>query len=170
MSGRGFQRALSTFKSGSKNNEKEAGRRMSDFGKRVMMALYFYPRGGSAQVVRYLGGRLRKSLRAQLYSGSPGQAGAATHAGIFYAGMKPIPLGYTAAELEWRKGGDPLRAEPPMHGSFEDRAGVADKFLARLSPGLAGRQVSAWRRLFRWKIRNLTSSSASSDPHASRRF
>ena len=121
---------------------------MSDFGKRVMMALYFYPRGGSAQVVRYLGGRLRKSLRAQLYSGSPGQAGAATHAGIFYAGMNPIPLDYTAAELEWRKGGDPLRAEPPMHGSFEDRAGVADKFLARLSPGLAGRQVSAWRRLF----------------------
>ena len=35
-----------------------------------------------------------------------------------------------------------------MHGSFEDRPGVPDKFLASLSPEQTERQVSAWRRLF----------------------
>ena len=112
------------------------------------MALYFYPRGGSAQVVRYLGSRLRKSLGTRLYTGSLGETGDLTHAGTFFAGMDPVALDYTAADLEWRNGCDPLRADPPMHGSFEDRPGVPDIFLAKLSPELAGRQVSAWRRLF----------------------
>ena len=112
------------------------------------MALYFYPRGGSAQVVRYLAGRLGKSLSTRLYTGSLGETGALTHAGTFFAGMNPIPLDYTVADLEWRNGGDPLRADPPMHGSFEDRPAVPDIFMAKLSPEQAGRQVLAWRRLF----------------------
>ena len=116
--------------------------------KRVIMALYFYPRGGSAQVVRYLAVRIAKSFSTRLYTGSLGEAGDLTHAGTFFAGMDAITLDYTAADVEWRNGGDPLRADPPMHGSFEDRPGAPDVFLAKLSPELAGRQVSAWRRLF----------------------
>lgn len=42
----------------------------------------------------------------------------------------------------------PPAADPPMHGSFEDQAGVPDTFLAKLSPELRMRQVSAWRQLF----------------------
>jgi glycosyltransferase involved in cell wall biosynthesis len=62
--------------------------------------------------------------------------------------MSPITMDYTAAEAAWRAGLDPQRADPPMHGSFEDQAGVPDTFLARLSPAQQARQVSAWRRLF----------------------
>ena len=120
-------------------------------GKRdihVITALYFYPRGGSAQVVRYLASRLAKSFSTRVYTGSLGEVGDLTHAGSFFAGMDPIALDYTTADLEWRNGGDPLRAHPPIHGSFEDRPGVPDTFMAKLSPELAERQVSAWRRLF----------------------
>ena len=116
--------------------------------KRVVMALYFYPRGGSAQVVRYLASRLRKSFSTRVYTGSLGEAGDLTHAGTFFGELDPITLDYTAAHLEWRNGGDPLRSDPPIHGSFEDRPGVPDIFLPKLSPELEGRQVSAWRRLF----------------------
>ena len=38
-----------------------------------------------------------------------------------------------------------------MHGSFEDQAGVPDTFLAKLSPPIQARQVSAWRQLFSQK-------------------
>lgn len=112
------------------------------------MAFYFYPRGGSAQVVRYLAGRLQKLLSIRLYAGSLGEAGAITHAGTFFAGMNPIPLDYTVADLEWRNGGAPLLSDPPMHGSFEDRPEVPDIFMARLSPEQVAQQVLAWRRLF----------------------
>ena len=121
---------------------------MSSARKRLVMALYFYPRGGAAQVVRYLAPRLRKSFSTRLYTGSLGEAGAETHAATFFAAMNPVALDYTPADLEFRSGGDPLLADPPMHGSFEDRPGVPDKFLASLSPEQTERQVSAWRRLF----------------------
>ncbi len=116
--------------------------------KRVVVALYFYPRGGSAQVVRYLVRRLGRSWDARLYTGSLGEAGALTHANTFLRGMGPVTMDYTAAEAAWREGLDPMRADPPMHGSLEDQAGVPDTFLAKLSPPLQARQISAWRRLF----------------------
>ncbi len=99
-------------------------------------------------MVRYLAVRLAKSMRTRLYTGSLGEAGDLTHAGTFFKGMDPISMDYTAAEREWRAGGDPLLVDPPMHGSFEDRPDVPDIFLAKLSPDLSARQVSAWRRLF----------------------
>ena len=121
---------------------------MANPSKRAIMALYFYPRGGSAQVVRYLASRIGKLFNTRVFTGSLGEAGDLTHARTFFAGLDPIALDYTAADLEWRNGGDPLRADPPMHGSFEDRPGVPDIFLAKLSPELAELQVSAWRRTF----------------------
>ena len=111
--------------------------------KSVAMALYFYPRGGSAQVVRYLAGHLKKSVNIKIFSGSLGEAGAPTHAGTFFADLDPTVLDYSAADREWRNGGDPLRTDPPMHGSFEDRPGVPDTFLANLSPDLAELQTTA---------------------------
>ena len=112
------------------------------------MGLYFYPRGGAAQVVRYLSPRLARSLSTSLYTGSLGEPGDLTHAGTFFAGMDPVALDYSKADREWRDGKDPLVSDPPMHGSFEDRTGVPDVLLARLSPELAARQVSAWRGIF----------------------
>ena len=35
-----------------------------------------------------------------------------------------------------------------MHGSFEDRPGVPDVFLAKLSPEMAGRHLGTWRQIF----------------------
>jgi glycosyltransferase involved in cell wall biosynthesis len=119
--------------------------------KRLIMALYFYPRVGSAQVVQYVIRRLRKSWDTQIYTGSLGEDGTLTHTGTFFRGMNPITLDYTAAEAAWRDGLDPMQADPPMHGSFEDQAGVPDTFLAKLSPPIQARQVSAWRQLFSQK-------------------
>ena len=116
--------------------------------ERLVMGLYFYPRGGSAQVVRYLAPRLARSFSTGLYTGSLGEAGDLTHAGTFFAGMDPVSLDYSAADREWRDGRDPQLFVPPMHGSFEDRTGVPDIFLANVSPAMADRQVSAWRGLF----------------------
>jgi D-inositol-3-phosphate glycosyltransferase len=116
--------------------------------KRLIMALYFYPRGGSAQVVQYLIRRLRRSWDARLYTGSLGEARALTHAGTLFRGLDPIVIDYTAAEAAWRQGSDLQSTDPPMHGSFEDQVGVPDTFLARLSPAQQAQHVSAWRRLF----------------------
>jgi len=98
--------------------------------------------------VQYLIRRLRKSWDTQIYTGSLGEDGTLTHTGTFFRGMNPITLDYTAAEAAWRDGLDPMQADPPMHGSFEDQAGVPDTFLARLSPAQQAQHVSAWRRLF----------------------
>ena len=116
--------------------------------KQIVLALSFYPRGGSAQVVRYLSRRLARSFATRLYTGSLGAPGDLTHAGTFFAGMDPIALDYSGAHRQWQGGRDPLLADPPMHGSFEDRPGVPDVFLAKLSPEMAGRQVATWGRIF----------------------
>ena len=121
------------------------------------MALYFYPRGGSAQVVRYLASRLAESFGIHLFTGSLGEAGDLTHAATFFAGMDPIALDYSAAYHEWQDGRDAMLADPPMHGSFEDRFGVPDVFLARLSPELAGRRSRHGTGSFRSKKMNRTS-------------
>jgi hypothetical protein len=55
--------------------------------KQIVMALSVYPRGGSAQVVRYLSRRLARSFETRLYTGSLGAPGDLTHAGTFFAGM-----------------------------------------------------------------------------------
>jgi glycosyltransferase involved in cell wall biosynthesis len=104
------------------------------------MALLFFPRGGSAHVARSLARALpRTGWDVTILSGSIADAG---DAAAFYAGLDVRPLDMARA-LE---APDPLAADPPLHPSYEDRPGAADRVFASLSDAEAEHQTVAWAR------------------------
>lgn len=112
------------------------------------MGLLFYPRGGSAQVARYLAEALnRKGWTVRLFAGSLGERGAGGNAATFFAELDLQPADFTPALEAFDRGDDPMAAEIPLHPSFEDRVGVPDRLFASLDDREAERQVAAWQRL-----------------------
>jgi glycosyltransferase involved in cell wall biosynthesis len=112
------------------------------------MGLFFYPRGGSAQVVRYLSSALAKEgWETDLATGSLGEPGATTHAGTFFGRRDLIVADYTDAALRYSRGHDPMAAPVPHHPSFEDRPDMPDRVIASLDDTAARRQVTAWTGL-----------------------
>jgi glycosyltransferase involved in cell wall biosynthesis len=112
------------------------------------MGLLFYPRGGSAQVVRYLSRALgRQGWPATVISGSLGDAGARGNADEFFAGIDTVPARYDEAVALFEEGGDPMDAPFPMQPSYEERAGVADRWFPLVSPEQGAQLVAAWSRL-----------------------
>jgi hypothetical protein len=95
------------------------------------MGVAFFPRGGSAQVVRGLAGALpRHGWDVTIVAGSYGEAGDAHR---FYAGLD-------------------VRAHeqaPALMGSYEDRPGAPDRVFAALDDETYERQVEAWARVLR---------------------
>ena len=113
---------------------------------RVAMGLLFYPRGGSAQVVRYLSAALVDAgWEVDVVAGSLGRPGDSTHAATFFAGLAVHAVDYTPAAQAHARGHDALAAPVPMHPSYEDRGDVADRFLAAVDPALAEHLTSAWQ-------------------------
>lgn len=111
----------------------------------VLMGLLFYPRGGSAYVLRYLSPALeRAGWSVTLAVGSMGAPGDQTHAGTFFAGLDVRSLDFTDAAATFLAGGDPIAAAVPMQPSYEDRAGVADVVLASVPPMLAAHLGEVW--------------------------
>ncbi|MEO5679526.1 MAG: glycosyltransferase family 4 protein [Acidimicrobiales bacterium] len=116
---------------------------------RVVMGLLFFPRGGSAQVTRYLAVALQRSGRSvSLVAGSLGSPGEETDAPTFFGGLPLHHLDYTAADEAGRAGGDPLAAAAPMHPSYEDRPGAPDVLLASVAPGRADHLAAVWEAPF----------------------
>lgn len=114
----------------------------------VVMTLAFYPRGGSAQVARYLAAALgRCDVDVTLCSGSLGPEGAETNARTFFGGLTTASLDFTAAVEAYRHGGDPMAADVPIHPSFEDRPDVPDRIFAALDDDEYRRQVAPWAEL-----------------------
>ena len=97
------------------------------------MGLLFFPRGGSAQVARYLAPCLAHAgWTVSLVTGSLGHAGEETNASTFFAGLDDVhPLDYSARDV-------------PMHPSYEDRPGAPDPVLARVPPSEAARLAARW--------------------------
>jgi D-inositol-3-phosphate glycosyltransferase len=113
------------------------------------MGLLFYPRGGSAQVARYLAAALdRKGWPVRLFTGSLGEPGAVANAATFFAGLDLAAADFTPALEAFERRDDPMVAEIPLHPSFEDRVGAPDRLFASLDDREAERQVAAWQRLF----------------------
>src|SRR3954471_2603999 len=108
------------------------------------MALMFFPRGGSAQVARYVARFLPDAgWDVTLGAGSLGAPGEASHAATFFEGVADLrPVDYTAA----RDAPDPLAADPPFQPSFEDRPGAPDRAVAAVYAEAHERIVSAWER------------------------
>jgi Glycosyltransferase Family 4 len=107
----------------------------------VVSALFFFPRGGSAQVARSLARALPAAgWRPTLAAGSLGQAGQPTHAASFFAGVDVRSLDYSPA-LERA---EPLLAPVPFPPSYEDRPGAPDRVFAAIEDAGYERLVAAW--------------------------
>jgi glycosyltransferase involved in cell wall biosynthesis len=109
--------------------------------RQVLMALMFFPRGGSAQVARYLAGALPPhGWNARVLAGSLGELGEESNAETFFNGLDVVPVPYDDA-LE---ADDPLLADPPMHPSFEDRPDAPDRVFAQVDDDTYEHLVEAW--------------------------
>jgi glycosyltransferase involved in cell wall biosynthesis len=111
------------------------------------MGVLFYPRGGSAQVVRYLSAALEKEdWHVSLLCGSLGRPGERTHAETFYAGMDLTAVDYNPAFEAFEHGRDPIAEPVPFHPSFEHEPGarVPDRVFAAVSPALGDHLTSFW--------------------------
>ena len=114
------------------------------------MGFYFYPRGGSAQVARYLCRALAGGpWEALLFSGSSGEPSEVSNAERFYAGLGCESLDYSPAQLRWLNGGDSMDGLVPMHASYERKHDVADCIFFELDDAAFNRQVASWVAFFR---------------------
>lgn len=111
----------------------------------VLQVLMFFPRGGSAQVVRYLDRGVRAlGVPVRIVSGSLGGDDALGNARSFFGpGADVVPVPYDAAI----EAPDPQRASPPLHPSYEDRPGAPDRVLAALDDVTAEHLVDEWTRI-----------------------
>ena len=104
----------------------------------LVAGLQFFPRGGSAHVIRALCSELSgHGWRPTIVSGSIDGLGDARR---FFAGLDVRPFDMTAA----LDSPDPLRAPVPLHPSYEDRPGAADRVFARVDDETYEHQVAAW--------------------------
>ena len=109
--------------------------------RRALLALSFFPRGGSAQVARYLAKALPGAgWEATIACGSLGALGEESNALTFYEGLDVRPLDLTAAA----EAPDPLRADPPFQPSYEDRDGAPDRIFAAVGDEDFERLVETW--------------------------
>ncbi len=110
------------------------------------MALYFYPRGGSAHVTRALARQLgNQGFDVDLLAGSRTDLGTLAKAECFFAGLDPHVVDFTPA----LQSADPQGFEgppdtAPMHGSYEDRPNSEDPIFASLGRATFDRHVDAW--------------------------
>lgn len=116
--------------------------------KKLLMGVYFYPRGGSAHVNRALAREFeRGGYEVTVLSGSRSDLGEHALASSFYSGLDLRTVDFTPA----LRSVDPTRVDggpgtAPMHGSYEDRPGAEDPILACLDDDTYERQVEAWTR------------------------
>lgn len=116
---------------------------------RVVMGMLFFPRGGSAQVARYLSLALAEAdWSVDLIAGSFGDPGEETHAPTFFAGIPLQYLDYSGALLEFEAGGSAVAASVPMHPSYEDREGAPDVVFAAVADELVDHLVAVWEAPF----------------------
>jgi glycosyltransferase involved in cell wall biosynthesis len=118
---------------------------------RVLSAIMFSPRGGSAHAARTLARRLPAfGWDVRIVSGSRDDLGADGDARSFYAGLDLQVVDFSAA----LRGPDPMNPRDaghvaPMHPSYEDRPGAPDRVFAALDDLELERQVRAWGRALR---------------------
>lgn len=121
---------------------------MSAGTRSVTTGLLFYPRGGSAQVVRYLAAALEPAGWAtELACGSLGAPGERTHAASFFAPLRPRVADYGRAMAAAAAGRDPIAEPVPLHPSYEDRPGAPDRIFTAVAPELGEHLRATWEPL-----------------------
>ncbi len=117
---------------------------------RILMAIAFYPRGGSVQVARYLARALRdRGHIVQLVSGSLKHSGAGFDAKVFFEGLPVVEVDYTEAALGLEAGLDPMSEHfaVPFQPSYEDKPDVPDRVFYRVGESQMSHLVASWRRV-----------------------
>src|SRR3954447_12961862 len=101
-------------------------------GRRVVSASTFFPRGGSAHVLRSLARRLPdEGWEVTVVSGTRHDAGGHGDARRFYRDLDLHEVDFTDA-LQATDPLDPPGTAAPMHPSFEDRPDAPDRVFACL--------------------------------------
>jgi glycosyltransferase involved in cell wall biosynthesis len=115
---------------------------------KLLMGIYFYPRGGSAHVCRATAREFeRNGFDVSVLSGSRSDLGEHALARSFYSGLELHAVDFTPAlrsENPLDFAGAPDTA--PMHASYEDRPGAEDPVFAGLGDDAYELQVGAWMR------------------------
>ncbi|GAA0270295.1 hypothetical protein GCM10010302_04830 [Streptomyces polychromogenes] len=113
----------------------------------VDTAIQFWPRGGSAQVVRYHLRELNSRGHAtRLHAGSLGAPGEPSHAPTFYQGLDLHPYDHNDARTAFERGDNPQATPWPFHPSYEDRGHCPDPLYSAIPPADADHLTRAWRR------------------------
>ncbi|MFH8586471.1 glycosyltransferase family 4 protein [Streptomyces celluloflavus] len=113
-------------------------------------AVLFWPRGGSAQVIRYLLRELRsRGHTTRLHAGSLGHPGEPSHGPTCYQGLDLHPYDHNDAMATFTRGKDPQRAPVPFHPSYEDRGHCPDPLFSAVPPASADHLTHAWTRHLR---------------------
>ncbi|MGZ8650036.1 MAG: glycosyltransferase family 4 protein [Solirubrobacteraceae bacterium] len=103
----------------------------------------FFPRGGSAHVALNLARALPAAgWDVTIVSGSLSLPGRPGDARAVYGVLDVHPVDFTRA----LDAADPLRADPPLHPSFEDRTGAPDRVFAAVDDATYEHQVACWAR------------------------
>jgi glycosyltransferase involved in cell wall biosynthesis len=101
------------------------------------MGLFFYPRGGSAQVARALARAApAHGIELTLAAGSLGEPGAHSHASTFFAGVdvQPVEIGLD----------EPTRPAIAFLPTYEEGASAGERLVARVDDRCYERIVEAW--------------------------
>lgn len=108
----------------------------------------FFPRGGSAQVIRYLGAQVRREGHDfDVFAGSL-PATERSDARRFYGELCAGVVDYSDAAAAHSAGRDPILHPVPFHPSFEDKPGVPDRSFARVGPEGVQNLVEFWVGFF----------------------
>ncbi|MEW1701118.1 glycosyltransferase [Streptomyces sp. NPDC091278] len=111
----------------------------------VESAIQFWPRGGSAQVVRYLHHELEaRGIATRVHAGSRGKPGDPSHAPTFYTGLDLRSYDHNAAHTAFLAGKNPQAGDRPHHPSYEDRGHCPDPLYSAVPPAAARRLTAAW--------------------------
>jgi glycosyltransferase involved in cell wall biosynthesis len=113
---------------------------------RIVSAILFSPRGGSAHAARALARELRKQgYSITLVAGSRSDLGEHGDARAFYGDVRSVDFDAALASRTPQR----FEAPPgsaPLHPSFEDRSGAPDRVFAALDDVEYELQVASWSR------------------------
>ncbi len=119
---------------------------------KILQCLVFYPRGGSAQVVRYLSRALiDQGHEVHLATGTLSDGDPEHGASTFYGDIPLTVIDYTEAWQEFNNGRNPISPEweVPFHPSYEDKPGVPDRAFYKVNSDEAEALRRSWEVLFR---------------------
>ena len=117
---------------------------------RVIQVSAFPPRGGSAQVVRYLSKSLAGAgVEVGIVSGSLRDDPGMGDASRFFHDLPTVGVDYSLARRGFAEGHDPIsvRFDQPISPSYEDRKAVADRVFYKVDSAGLQHLVNSWRRV-----------------------